>query len=116
MRYNAPGKELQSLFNKEWKRAKKLGKPLFDNKLKPRFYTLPTLWMLSDTNPIGIHYGGSGYMRKANGAWASSDVIIVKDSLDSKKMLSTIRHEICHVVYRNHKSQFQNLLRGLERE
>ena len=115
---NRPSKELQTLFNQEWKRAKKLCKPFFDEIMKPRLYVAKTL----RRNWLGYHSGRNGQtLHKINGKWLKGDIIVIKEShatspstrVMSHALLNTIRHEICHVKHHNHKIGFHTMLRGL---
>ena len=102
---------LQSIFNREWKRAKRMCKPFFDSIRKPRLYvtkTLPHGW-------LGYHSGRNGMtMHKINGRWVSGDIIVIReDHTTSPDLINTLRHEICHVKHHNHKGGFKAMLRGL---
>lgn len=118
MKRQIASKELQSLFNSEWKRAKRIGKPFFDNIEKPRLYTINSLWKIGDSNWIGIHAGNNmTWGHKINGRWIrASHIITLRDDLQGKQLLDTIRHEIVHTVHQDHKRKFKMLLAGLTRE
>ena|SRR3990167_5610834 len=114
-----PPVELQTLFNQEWKRAKKLCKPFFDEIVKPRLYVAKTL----QRNWLGYHSGRNGQtLHKINGKWLKGDIIVIKEShaltpptmVFNHTLLNTIRHEICHVKHHNHKIGFHTMLRGLQ--
>lgn len=110
--YQRPTPELRKLFNAEWRRAKKILDPLLNQKDKPRLYTAKSLgrgW-------LGMHSGRDGIMHKINGRWLlrSSHIITIRqDYLTDPGLINTIRHEICHVLERNHRSRFKQLMRLL---
>ena len=107
-----PNKEIQTIFNQEWKQAKRILKPLLDNTEKPKFYLAKTLkhgW-------LGYHSGNDGVlMHKVDGRWVRGAHLIVirEDHINSPDFIHTIRHEICHCLEHNHKSRFQYLLNTL---
>ena len=110
-RLKRPPKELRVMFNQEWKKAKKLCKPFFDQIGKPRLYVAKTLrngW-------LGYHSGRDGRtLHKINGKWLSGDIIVIREShLTSPNLINTVRHEICHVKHHNHAGGFHLMLKGL---
>lgn len=98
-KYKKAPKIVQDIFNFEWKRTKRMCKPFFNSIQKPRLYVAKIL-----------KHGWLGYhSRRIRG-----DMIVIREShLNSPDLLNTIRHEICHAVYHNHKRKFQTMLRGL---
>ena len=110
MIYKTPSKELQTLFNQEWKRTKRLCKPFFDNKQKPALYVAKL------RRCLGLHSGSDAtYSQRFNGRWhkMSHRITIAERHLTSPDLINTIRHEVAHVLYRNHGPKFRFLLKGL---
>lgn len=115
-KYYPPTKEVQELFNLEWRRAKRICRPFLDRKKTPKLYLANNL----DWGAVGMHFGRDGIYSQKLGKgqrWVrSAHVIALKADRDFDKIKHTIRHEIVHVVHQNHGPKFKALLKGLERE
>lgn len=114
-KYLAAPKELQGMFNEEWRRAKKLLAPALDGEPKPRLYLAKLRSNLGhcrtgDENTIA---------HKVNGRWVYSKHIIAISEKHwgnnglGVDVLKTVRHEICHVPQPNHSWKFWALFKQL---
>lgn len=110
-KYFKPSKEIQNVFNQEWRRAKKILSPLLDKTDKPKFYIADL-----KARRWGIHIGNKNtFAYKLNGRFIrGSHFIVINDGLlwlhRRNDMIETIRHEIAHVLEQNHKARFKSIL------
>lgn len=102
-----PSRELQTLFNLEWRRAKKLLTPALDATQKPELYVANVLrqgW-------LGIHFKRNGWFKTSHVITLSASHVVE----GGDDLVNTIRHEICHCVQQNHSGRFRSLLSELMR-
>ena len=111
--FHEPPPEVNQMFNQEWKRAKKIYRPLLDDTKRPRFYV---------TNKHCRRVNGycrgtkNTWKQRINGRWIKTQFVIwlTKKGLERgfEEVRQTIRHEITHSALpnHNHDSRFQKTL------